>query len=626
MKSQPQSMLSRYVSYGFVLVALLTLLFGCSGDDGTNGTSFGVVNGTVTDTAGNKLAGITVTPAPAVTGVANVTTDANGFYTMTIPNGNFTLTFTKQGYATATASATVVATQTTTKNVTMTQTAAAVVNVANSTFKSGTATLSATALVNDPSLQGQTATFEWKDSAGNVVGTGPTITVNQPSTAAYKQTVANLSQARVSVYPPGHDPIADENDFDVPKFETLDRFQVLAIPQKSFEDAAVTGYTVTATIGGQKFSSAPTVSTATNKLPFVPSNGIRNVPIGQPVVLQGKNQTTYNWAVTAVPAGSTVTALLDPATRFASFIPDVPGTYTITENGSGTTRTMNIYAGSYVGILTPATNDDPLGVVDVACSNAGCHSGATFFNTPYNGGAQFFDTKAINSVFSDWQQGGHREIMVKGMEEGSHYSLGSCAKCHSVGYAQFSSAIKSGGFKDVADATKFTNATFLKNAPTFFKGFDQVLRVSEVQCETCHGPNSSGGAHAQGTADTVDSRMSVASDMCCTCHGEPLRHARFQQWEDSGHGNYELAAEAGYQSVEHAWSVLFTSITDPKKKNELDMARITGKISTAEALYYMQRDQFDKIIKTMLAKNIHWSPTWGTTFRPIARRGAKMRE
>jgi imidazolonepropionase-like amidohydrolase len=87
-----------------------------------------------------------------------------------------------------------------------------------------------------------------------------------------------------------------------------------------------------------------------------------------------------------------------------------------------------------------------------------------------------------------------------------------------------------------------------------------------------------------------------------------------------------VSADAGYQSVEHAWSVLFTSITDPKKKKEIDFARITGKISTAEALYYMERDQFDKLIKTMVARNVHWSPTWGTTYRPIARRGAKMRE
>jgi hypothetical protein len=206
---------------------------------------------------------------------------------------------------------------------------------------------------------------------------------------------------------------------------------------------------------------------------------------------------------------------------------------------------MNIYAGSYIGILTPAANDDPLGVVDAACSNAACHAATTAFNTPYGGGAQFFDTAGPNSVFTDWQQSGHREIMVKGMQLGSHYSLGACAKCHSVGFAQFSSAIKAGGFKDVADATKFTNATFLKNAPNFFKGFDQVLRVSEVQCETCHGPNSSGGAHAQGVTDTISARMSVSSDVCGTCHGEPLRHGRFQEWRESGHGDFQTATNEG---------------------------------------------------------------------------------
>src|ERR1051325_6083460 len=87
-----------------------------------------------------------------------------------------------------------------------------------------------------------------------------------------------------------------------------------------------------------------------------------------------------------------------------------------------------------------------------------------------------------------------------------------------------------------------------------------------------------------------------------------------------------VSPAAGYQSVEHAWSVLFTTITDPKKKKEIDFARITGKISTAESLSYMERDQFDKLIKTMVARNVHWSPTWGTTYRPIASRGAEMRK
>jgi len=36
------------------------------------------------------------------------------------------------------------------------------------------------------------------------------------------------------------------------------------------------------------------------------------------------------------------------------------------------------------------------------------------------------------------------------------------------------------------------------------------------------------------------------------------------------------AADAGYQSVEHSWSVLYTSIQDPRKKAELDKARMLG--------------------------------------------------
>ena len=86
------------------------------------------------------------------------------------------------------------------------------------------------------------------------------------------------------------------------------------------------------------------------------------------------------------------------------------------------------------------------------------------------------------------------------------------------------------------------------------------------------------------------------------------------------------AADAGYQSVEHSWSVLFTSIKDSKKRAELDMARMTKKITTPEAHFYMNPEMFDRIIKTMVAKNIHWSPTWGTTFRPLSPRSAQMRE
>ena len=85
------------------------------------------------------------------------------------------------------------------------------------------------------------------------------------------------------------------------------------------------------------------------------------------------------------------------------------------------------------------------------------------------------------------------------------------------------------------------------------------------------------------------------------------------------------SADAGYQSVEHSWSVLYTSIQEPKKKAELDTARMTGKIDTAEAHLHMEPQMFDKIIKVMVEKNLHWSPTWATWFRPLSSRAQEMK-
>ncbi len=78
------------------------------------------------------------------------------------------------------------------------------------------------------------------------------------------------------------------------------------------------------------------------------------------------------------------------------------------------------------------------------------------------------------------------------------------------------------------------------------------------------------------------------------------------------------SADAGYQSVEHSWSVLYTSIQDAKKKSLLDAARMLGKIDTAEAHIHMEPAMFDRIIKVMIEKKVHWSPTWATWFRPLS--------
>jgi Amidohydrolase family len=86
------------------------------------------------------------------------------------------------------------------------------------------------------------------------------------------------------------------------------------------------------------------------------------------------------------------------------------------------------------------------------------------------------------------------------------------------------------------------------------------------------------------------------------------------------------AAANGYQSVEHSWSVVYTSIQDPKKKHELDIGRMQGKVDTADVHAQMEPAMFDKIIKVMVEKNVHWSPTWATWFRPLSSHAADMKQ
>ena len=71
---------------------------------------------------------------------------------------------------------------------------------------------------------------------------------------------------------------------------------------------------------------------------------------------------------------------------------------------------------------------------------------------------------------------------------------------------------------------------------------------------------------------------------------------------------------------------MFTTIKDPKKRAEVDMNRMTGKVGTVEAHVNMAPEQFDEIIKAMVAKDIHWSPAWATQFRALSPRAAEMKK
>jgi ribosomal protein L31 len=525
MKRHPLAGLSRCLLPSFALISMALLVFGCgkgdtgptgaTGSSGSPGSITGTVSGNVKNAmSGNPVAGAAITVSPSVQGVSGITTDASGNYSVDLPNGNYTLTFAKNGYTSqTTGTIAVVATKTSTSNITLVPNASATVNAG--VDKTGQAfgasvALSASVEVYDPSLTGA-PTYAWTQTSGpaaTITGaTTATPTVTLANSSAFKANLVLANAVRMGLEPPGGGSAPD-----IPNMAVLDRFMVQPINPFSLEEGVMSTFLVTVTINGQKFTDSVNVSV---KLPFAPTTGLRNVSIGQPVLLHGKTQASYNWTITSKPAGSTAT-LNDAATQNPDFIPDVAGKYTINETTGGS---FDIYAGTWVGVIMAD------GTPDSACM--GCHNGTT-----------------APDKFTPWKSSGHAFIMTDNINNpAGHWSATSCGPCHTVGYKQFASTIKNGGWDEVSavEGFKFTQGPLAWTNTLL--NYPKTAKLSNIQCENCHGPQAGGGAHT-----LVSPRIDIAGSVCAYCHGEPQRHGRFQEWAESGHGDFETALGEGFST------------------------------------------------------------------------------
>lgn len=503
MTRQPRFGWSRVLLLIFALIAMSLPLFGCGeGDTGPAGSSSGTVSGTVTNSiSGSPVAGVAVTTSPSVQGVSNITTDANGNYSVTLPNGNYTLSFTKTNFTTQTTSTfAVVATQTTTKDIVLVPVGSAVVNAgADKTGQAFGASvpLSASIEVYDPSLTG-TPTYAWTQTAG------PTATITGANTATPTVTLASRNAYKDYLVQKAGVRQGESTDF-----APLDRLMVQPLTPLAVEEGDEATFKVTATIGSSSFTDTVNVIVTQS---FAPATGLRDVPIGLPVLLHGKNQASYSWSITAQPAGSSAT-LNDATSQNPDFTPDVAGKYTITEATGGS---LDIYGGTWRGVILASGNPDD------TCT--ACHNGTT-----------------APDEFTPWFASGHAEIMKQLINDpAGHWSITSCAVCHTVGYNQIANTVSNGGWDEVEAAEGFTFTQGPNAWANTLANYPNTARLGNIQCENCHGPQSGGGAH------TLESpRISISGSLCGTCHGEPLRHARFQQWAESDHGNYALAMEEG---------------------------------------------------------------------------------
>jgi len=267
-------------------------------------------------------------------------------------------------------------------------------------------------------------------------------------------------------------------------------------------------------------------------LPWKPTASIRNVPIGIPLIFQSKEQDGYDWALVDRPSGSQA-VLRAATTRNPEFTPDVPGIYTldVTDEAGGEPVRIVIYAGTWRGVIV-GQDENGRPIADPLC--LGCHR-----------------PDFAPDVFPEWAQTGHAEIFTQTLNTNSH-NRSSCLACHMVGYDP---QVANGGVDEAPDYHAFLDSGLLSNpAPdnwtTVLEDFPATAKLANVQCESCHGPNSSDPgldtlAHGW-IADVVgEPRVSLSANVCGTCHGEPLRHGRFQQWQISAHANFELAIDEG---------------------------------------------------------------------------------
>lgn len=486
-----------------VLLAALLALFGCEGDDGERGpqgppgppgdAAGGTVSGQVINQlTGLPVAGVEVRTEPDLEGTP-VETDAEGMYTAQLPVGSYTLTYVKTPFEEVERRITMVAGQEVQTDVSLMPMAPIVLGAGEDETAAPGETVDLRAEVEVLDGSPGTPTYLWRQVSG------PPASISGADTAA---PTVNL---------PGADAFRDALFSHV---EPLERFMVQGVSPLSLEEAGASVFEVAATVDGATVTDTVAIHA---DLPFVSSSGLRAVPTGSPVILHGKTQEAYQWGGTA-PDGTAV-AFDDPAIQNPSFTPALVGEYTIMEGVSGTE--MNVYGGTWVGVIT-GQDADGRPVSDPTC--LACHREGG--NAP--------------DLFTPWSRTGHAEILKTNLNTSTHYRT-SCFPCHSVGY---DTDTANNGFDDQPDFQAFLDAGLLNNPgdnwTTMLQQFPASARMANVQCENCHGPQNTQGAHAKG-----DLRKSLSSDVCGVCHGEPPRHARFQQWEGSGHGNFHLALEEG---------------------------------------------------------------------------------
>jgi hypothetical protein len=484
--------------------------------------SSGVVAGKVTDAvSGAGIGDVVVRFEPTVAEThlstdlhpilskASFSTDANGFYYAKIPAGPYRLTFARPRYNHAERAIVVLADKKVPGDVVLEPIAPVVVYAGKEVTgiaPGSTVRLKASITIRDDSTLKR---IDWRlKEKGEQVPAVVTArnegsaAVTIPDPAAYKTALLDRlgRQGRL-----------------------LDRWMVLGLGPSDLQEAGKT------TLEAQAETSSGTYRDAVDIVADIRSfaavnPGLQNVPVGTPVLLQGKDQPSYQWSLSG-PRGFKAT-LDDASTQNPYFSPDLPGTYTVAEGGK--TR-LTIYAGRWIGAIAARDVNRPW----MGRNGCSCHG-----------------SDRIAPKFGTWWNSGHAQIFSRNITMSYRYEE-SCFACHSVGFGGASS----GGIKDDPAYRTFLKderlwdlgkvPPIVKPAPGnmdyILTTYPGVAKLANAQCESCHGPSDS-QAHRTLKDTGAPERISLSADVCGRCH-DPFADVSYRQLQESTHGNYNLARE-----------------------------------------------------------------------------------
>jgi len=270
------------------------------------------------------------------------------------------------------------------------------------------------------------------------------------------------------------------------------------------------------------------------------ASGLVSVGKGQYVYLSVFNFsdttviTNQTWTFVSKPTGSNATLVSIPSLGWWKFRTDSTGTYEIkvsmTTSGGTKDTTKKIYASNFVGVGNYA------GVPAAYPNCMTCHSG----------------TPVFADIFNRWKSSGHATMFKRSIDSGAAYYTTACMKCHTTGM-DHNLVNNNNGFDDVARNVGWTWTP--PPAPgkwdNLVTNYPALSQFATIGCENCHGAGSS---HALGGGDTSKIEISYDAGMCGNCHGEPWRHSKFQQWENSLHSESVFEGRVVADSLRNSYS------------------------------------------------------------------------